>query len=175
MNLKTQHLEALMDAHGDYLKRTATMLTGDVQLAEDLTQETFISYYKHSDQYKGIASHRTYLYRILMNHIKMHTRKHKNTPTSLDIGGVMAFENDLVATMDLQRALSTLSMDYQMVIWLHFYEDLTVVDIAKAVGITQSGVKMRLKRAKEQLKLALSHQKNRNNEKGGVVYEAYTE
>lgn len=174
MKSKTQHLEALMDAYGDYLKRTAFMLTGDSHLAEDLTQETFISYYKHLDQFKGEATHKTYLYRILMNHIKMHARKHKNAPSSLEIGGHISFENDLIATMDLQHALSKMKTDHQMVIWLHYYEDLSVAEIAKVLSITQSGVKMRLKRARESLKEILSQNKTLHFEKGGTAYETHS-
>lgn len=174
MKSNTQHLEALMDAYGDYLKRTAWMLTGDIHLAEDLTQETFISYYKHMTQFKGNATHKTYLYRILMNHIKMHARKHKNKPPSFDIEGYLSFEDDLIATMDLQKALSKMKTDHQMVIWLHYYEDLSVAEIEKVLSVTQSGVKMRLKRARESLKEILSQNNIFHFEKGGHPHETHT-
>lgn len=174
MKSKIQHLESLMDTYGDYLKRTAWMLTGDLHLAEDLTQETFISYYKHMDQFKGEASHKTYLYKIMMNHIKMQARKHKMLPTSQEIKGSLTFENDLVATMDLQRALSQMKPEHRMVIWLYYYETLSVTEIAKVLGVTQSGVKMRLKRARTTLKDTLTEYQTAHFEQGGNVYEKRT-
>lgn len=174
MKSKIQHLESLMDTYGDYLKRTAWMLTGDLHLAEDLTQETFISYYKHLDQFKGEASHKTYLYRIMMNHIKMNARKHQTVPTHFEIEGCLTFENDLVATMDLQRALSQMKPEHRMVIWLYYYETLSVAEIAKVLGVTQSGVKMRLKRARTTLKETLTENQSSCFIKGGHVYEKHT-
>ena len=52
-------IEALMKAHASDLKRTAYVMLGDEALSEDVTQETFISFYKNHHQFRGASSRRS--------------------------------------------------------------------------------------------------------------------
>lgn len=157
---KAYIVEHLMSTYGDYLKRTATLLVGDPHLAEDLTQETFISFYKSCSSFRGEASHKTYLYRILVNHVNMYRRKPKEAAesyegqvaSSFDNPAGTRFESGTVERMDLLQAIKDLKEDYRMVIWLFYYCDLPVEAIAKILEISKSGVKMRLMRGREMLK-----------------------
>lgn len=151
-------INELMEVHGNYLKRTASIITGDPFVAEDLVQETFLCFYRNGHQFRKQAHVRTYLYRILMNNIKMHYRKNKSAGLVLQVEkeGVVSFENRSVQIMDLHQAVSKLKPIYRQMIALHYFEELSIDDIAKAMDMNKSTVKMRLKRAREQMHRHLS-------------------
>lgn len=151
-------IEQLMKAHGDDLKRTAFVMLGDVYLAEDVTQETFISFYKNHHQFRAESTYKTYLYRIMMNHMKMHWRKRIPVPleNKENINEAIDFEDHLVDFMDLQEALFGLKKKYAEVITLHYYNQYSVDEISEILDLSTSNVKMRLKRGREHLKKILT-------------------
>lgn len=149
-------IEHLMDEYGDYLKQTAFMMTSDRTLSEDLTQETFISFYKYYGKFNHKSSYKTYLYRILMNHIKMYFRKNKEMQLYSDftediIDKTIHFENQLVNSLDLYSAINQLKEIYRNVIVLYYYDDLPIDQVGYILNISKSNVKMRLKRGKQQI------------------------
>lgn len=145
----------LMDTYGDYLKQTAFHILHDMNLAEDMVQETFISYY-HKNQYKGKSSKKTYLYRILMNHTKMYLRKYgQKTDIEYVSQENIQMEDQSINKMDLSYALDALSKKYKEVLILYYYNDLTVSEISDIISTSESAVKMRLKRGRVALKEVL--------------------
>lgn len=126
----------------------------DLDLAEDMVQETFISFYQKG-QFKNKSTVKTYLYSILMNHIKMYLRKNKIKEVSdvyYTCSDQVCFEEFNVNKMDLTYAISELEDYYRMVIVMYYYDDLSVKDIAKILNKSTSGVKMTLKRGRDFLK-----------------------
>jgi len=57
--------------------------------------------------------------------------------------------------MDISRKVKALPVNYKTAIFLYYYEDLSVEQISKILRISQSAVKMRLKRGRELLKTEL--------------------
>lgn len=157
MEKEKEHLIRLMNDYGDYLKKTAFYMIQDLHIAEDLTQETFISYYKNQ-QFQGKSSEKTYLYRILLNHIKMYFRKNKVLITHLDdyeTSENIIIEDIAINKLDIARAMNSMDRKYKTVIVLYYYNDLSVEEISKILSIGNSTVKMRLKRARDRIKLRL--------------------
>lgn len=150
-------IETLMNDHADELKQTAFVMLGDVHLAEDVTQDTFISFYKNHHQYRAESTYKTYLYRILINHMKMHWRKRIPTPLepNENSNGNIEFENQMVEVMDLQQALFKLKKKYSEVITLYYFNQYNVDEIADILDLSPSNVKMRLKRGRAFLKESL--------------------
>jgi RNA polymerase sigma-70 factor (ECF subfamily) len=147
-------IEKLMVEYSNDLKRTAYVMLGDEQLSEDVTQETFISFYRNHHKFRGDSSHKTFLYRILLNHIKMHWRK--RIPQAFDALDesidMHVFEDLLVNVLDLQHALRQLKDTYREVITLHYFNEYSVDEIATILDLSSSNVKMRLKRGRAVLK-----------------------
>lgn len=64
-----------VDRYGNYLYTIAREKLDDIQLAEDLVQETFLSAFKAKDGFKGNSSEKTWLTTILNNKIIDEYRK----------------------------------------------------------------------------------------------------
>jgi RNA polymerase sigma-70 factor (ECF subfamily) len=54
----------------------------------------------------------------------------------------------------LRRALETISVQERTILLMKYQDDFSIKDIADTFGLTESAVKMRLKRTKEKLKKA---------------------
>lgn len=67
--------EAWVDRHGDYLFRFALLRLGDVSIAEELVQETFLAALQGRARFEGKASERTWLSGILKHKIVDYFRR----------------------------------------------------------------------------------------------------
>ena len=54
-------IERLMEQYGSSLLRMCALYLKDADLAQDAVQETFIRAYRHSDNYRGDSSEKTWL------------------------------------------------------------------------------------------------------------------
>jgi len=158
MKDRKKELIELMNLYGDYLKQTAFHVLHDVQLAEDMTQETFISFYQKK-QFKGQSSPKTYLYSIMMNHIKMYLRKNRLDIVSEEViyqsKENLVFEDQMINKMDMSYALNSLDYKYRETLILFYYNDLSMEEICDVLNCSLSSTKMRLKRGKEKLKVMI--------------------
>lgn len=83
---RNQTIAAMVHDHGEYLFRLAYLRLGERSAAEDAVQETFLAATRHFDDFRGEASHRTWLASILNNKCIDAMRK----------GGKMQSRSDLI-------------------------------------------------------------------------------
>lgn len=129
--------------------------TGDRQVAEDLTADTFMKALANIKGYKYTGQpFAAWLYRIASNLVADHYRSRRVT-APLDEGlQVAATEGDPVEAalavddqLAMARAIQTLSPDQQDVILLRFSSGLKLKEIAEVVGKTEGAVKALMFRA----------------------------
>lgn len=119
--------------------------------AEDMTQETFIRFFRTFRQYKHYGKAANYLYVIASNVCRDYHRKKKELlldalPEILDENVNGMDKNIMIA-----EALNTLSDEVKDVAVLFFVQGRRQKDIAAILGISISLVKYRIRRAREQL------------------------
>ncbi len=137
-------------------------LTGDYFVAEDLTQETFLSAYKSLEQYSPEAE-KAWLCRIASNKCIDYLRAaaRRSIPTeeeeihNLELS---AEEEPLRQVLnseileELERCCNALSPPYREVSIAHFVEGKTAKEIAKESQTSINTVKSHIYRAREMLK-----------------------
>jgi RNA polymerase sigma-70 factor (ECF subfamily) len=82
--------ELLVVKYQTRIQRLIGRMVRDVDLVEDIAQETFIRAYRALHQFRGDAQFYTWLYRIAVNTAKKSLMELKHTPTVLD-GGFHGF------------------------------------------------------------------------------------
>jgi RNA polymerase sigma-70 factor, ECF subfamily len=152
----SEKLDTLIDVYGNKLKRTAYMMTSDLELAKDIVQECFISFYYNIHSYKGRCSLSTWLNKILINECRKQMRKSwfrkvisKNTIHE-EITQVNTEDNDINRISINECILKLNEKDRQMIL-LHYYNDLKIKDISYISGCKEGTIKSRLKRARDKL------------------------
>lgn len=153
-----QWLEEVMERWEQSLLRTCYAYLGDVALAEDAVQETFLKAWKGIDRFRGNASEKTWLMRIAINTCKDVRRgawfRHIDRNVSLDClpeGSEPFTETDDT----LMRAIMALRPRLKEVVLLFWYQQLTADEAAQALGISRSTVYYRLEQARKQLRKEL--------------------
>jgi RNA polymerase sigma-70 factor (ECF subfamily) len=152
----------LYQAHVDRTYRLAYRLTGDEDLAQEFTQETFIRAFDRIGQFRGEAAFGTWLRAIATSVIYNGLRKIKRfrqrefTLEEADgLGGsVRAAEPDL--KQKLARAIEDLPAKYRMVFVMHDVEGYTHEEISSAMGTQVGTSKAQLSRARAKLRESLS-------------------
>jgi len=149
-------LVELVERYHSPLYKFLCRYTGDVALADDLTQETFTRLLT----YQGAPPTRfkAWVYAIASNLARDHfksARYRRERSTDFD-GDAAMFTNDDTHTPDdrddVIRALAQLSPDHREVLILRFYHDLKLDEIAEVTRAPLGTVKSRLFHALRQVK-----------------------
>ena len=124
---------------------------GDVQLSDDLAQDTFIKAYISIGQFKGLANFKTWLFRIAYNVFYDYTRSHHitNDINSGCYNKGVSTDNSL--KLDIYAALATLKMDERTCITLQLIDGYKIEQISKITGMPSGTVKSHLQRGKEKM------------------------
>ena len=141
------------------LLRTCYMYLHDKALAEDATQETFLKAYKALDSFRGESSEKTWLMRIAMNTCRDMKRsawfRYMDRSVEIERLPLPAKVPPFMEADDLTQAILKLPTKYKEVILLHFYQDMTMREIASVLDISASTVQKRVKAACSKLKKML--------------------
>ncbi len=154
--MHTTDFEAVYDKYADMLYRIALSDFGNSHDAEDAVQAVFITYYLHNDSFESEEHLKAWLIRVLINKIRDELRRKKvRDYTSFDEIAEIASapEEDKGVIAEVMK----LPEKYKTPIILHYFEDIPVDGIAKILGITLSGAKMRLKRGRDMLRNNLGY------------------
>jgi RNA polymerase sigma-70 factor (ECF subfamily) len=144
--------------HG-YLAR----LTGSPSAAEDLVQLTFLSLVRSRGRFQAGARVKPWLYAIATNAARDHQRRGKR-PEELTAEGELPATvasdapgpRDIGLERTVQRALEMLPEGQRVPIVLHRFEGMSFAEIAEAMGLTESAVKVRAHRGYARLRELLA-------------------
>jgi len=142
-------------------------MTGQRADADDLFQETFLRVYRHIDRYSGVASFRTWLYRIATNcchdHWRSWRRRLKTFVFGLDERPAIAAAaksalpdprqaaSSAETVEQLARAVDKLPAGHRAVFLMARYHGMNYKEIADALEIPEGTVKSRMNKAVHQL------------------------
>jgi RNA polymerase sigma-70 factor (sigma-E family) len=143
----------LATARSAALFRTALLLTGDWQLAEDLVQETLGRLFVHWSKVARADNPAAYAQASLVRTFLSGRRKRSSTerPTAeLDAGRAPA--DDVSLRVTLLAALAQLDPADRAVLVLRYWEDLDAPTTAELVGSTPAAVRTRCSRALTRLR-----------------------
>ncbi len=166
--------EALTNRYEQRVYSLALRMLRHEQDAEDVTQQTFLSALENLNQFRGEASFSTWLLRIAAHAALKIIRKRKGLNTvSLEGATEPADEgspvphpeyiadwdkspDELAHRKEVQRlldeALGRLDPKHRMVFLLRDVEGLSVKETAQALGLSEANTKVRLLRARLQLR-----------------------
>ena len=128
--------------------------------AEDLTEDVFEKAFRASDRFDAQkASPGTWIYTITRNTVIDFFRKDRSyEELPEDMRDDALPEDDLLKKElmeELARALEGLSAELTDIIVMHYYDRLTLTDIAEKTGLSYGAVKLRHQKALALLKQAL--------------------
>ncbi len=146
-------VEAVLLEHYDKYYRIAFQYMGNKEDALDVVQESVYKAIVYSSKLKQTEYADTWICRIVINEAKTQLSKKKR-----EIGNDFPEEeaaNDIYQDMDLQRAMDHLSQEERLLIQLHYYEDMTLADVARTLEMNVNTVKTKIYRTLDKLGLEM--------------------
>jgi RNA polymerase sigma-70 factor (ECF subfamily) len=150
----------LVDRHADRMYRLAVSMVGNRADAEDVLQEAFAGAYRSAGGFRGGASVKTWLSRILATQAAKWWRDRKGErPDPLDGpagGAASGGESAVGAKLDLHAALDQLSAEHRQVLVLRELDGMSYEEMAGSLGVPRGTIESRLHRARAELRRRLS-------------------
>jgi RNA polymerase sigma-70 factor (ECF subfamily) len=164
----------LVELYSERIFNLALRILKNSDDASDVLQETFTAVYEKIDSFDGRSNFFTWLYRIATNFSLMKLRKDRRTiytdqdmeeqfdnPDKLQIHEwqdlpLKDMLNDEFRR-NLESAIDQLPEIYRSVFILRDVEDMSIKETSTILGITESNVKIRLKRARVYLREQLAN------------------
>lgn len=162
----TAAFAALMDRHSRACLRFATRMLGNLQDAEDVTQETFVRAYGALGRYDGSVAFSTWLMSILVNRCRtlLGSRRRRDARVIADESALAAASvapdvDTSVLREAIGRAVAQLDERQREAFLLKHVEQLSYEEISMMTGAGVSALKMRVQRACERLQVLLQEER----------------
>lgn len=142
----------VVEKYFDMVYRLALSQTKNKEHADDVVQEVFLRYIKTEKVFENEEHIKAWLLRVTINcshNVFSNSWAQKTVPISEDI----VF--DTKEKGDVYYAVLELPQKYRAVIHLFYYEDMSVDEISKYLGINSSTIKSQLSRGRKLLRKKL--------------------
>lgn len=147
--------EEYVATRGRALWKSAWLLTGDAQRAEDLVQTALVKCWRRWDKIAADGSVDGYVRRTLVTTFTdWHRRRWTGEVPTADLPEGWTGDADLAVRRDVLSALALLPRGQRAVIVLRFYDDLTEAQTAEALGVSVGTVKSQTARALKTLRVS---------------------
>lgn len=167
--------EVMVSRYQDRLVGVLYHVVGNLEEAEDLSQDVFLRIYKARKGYRPKAKFSTWLFTIA-NNLAMNHARSKGRKPSVNLGGPGADQNDSTASASLaqalpsregtasaqmrkvelsevvREALGVLNEDQKMAVLLNKFEEMGYAEIGAVMNRSPSAVKSLLARARNELR-----------------------
>ncbi|HRR78448.1 MAG TPA: RNA polymerase sigma factor [Ruminococcus sp.] len=161
----------ILSEYSDGLVLFIYSITGNISLAEEITEDVFCELLLKRPGYNSKSSFKTWLYAIARYkafHLMKRRKRFSDAPVDelYDIAGKEDLERDYLKTeqkIQLHKALERINEEYSQVLHLTFFEGFSNSETAKIMDKSNRQIENLIYRAKKALKNEL--------EKEGFVYE----
>jgi RNA polymerase sigma-70 factor (ECF subfamily) len=160
----TAYFKKLVEKYQNTIYRLSRSYLGNIEEAEDATQEIFLRAFKSLSRFRLEKRFLTWLYTIAVNQLKtryarllrFNTRKREldHEPVSLGNSPELITEQREVKR-EINRAVAGLPQTLKEIVLLYYFEEMNVTEIAEILDISQENVKSRLFRARKKLRMIL--------------------
>ena len=153
-----QRFDDLYQKYAGIVFRTAYNFLLNKDDAEDIVQEVFIKYFISNKSFKDNNHEKAWILTVTANLSKNVLRSKSRQNLELDDTMKIVdntFEKSITEHSDLERAMEKLTADQRLVIYLFYYEQIPIKNIAKIMKSNENTVKSHLLRAKSKMKTYL--------------------
>ena len=150
MALTEEQRTLVVNRWGDMVYRLALARTGCVPDAEDVFQEVFLRYFRHEERFHSDEYRKAWLIRCTVNRAKSLTASPwRKRIVPLETAEEVGVEDDY---REVYSAVLSLPGKYRAVIHLHYFEGLSVAEIARMLQVPEGTVKSQLSRGRALLR-----------------------
>lgn len=143
-------IRLIRDIENSLYNTAKSMLRKEEDVA-DAIQETILNAYKSVHTLREPRYFKTWLFRILINECNTMLSRRSLSTTYAEVPSEKREHSSPYDEVDMREAVDRLEESKRIVVVLHYFEDLSLRQVADALNISESAVKMRLNRARQEL------------------------
>lgn len=175
VQLKEGNKEAFDELYEKYKNmaiHTAYLITGDPELSEDITQETFVKVWLHIRELKNESGFKPWMMQILVRTAYLIGKRQKREIPDDEMIKRMGDRAD-ISSLDkviqleeaemIAVAVRALPMKLKTVVILYYYDSFSVKEIAEMLGLMEGTVKSRLYTARKRMQRMVKRQYEEEN------------
>ena len=152
--------ENLWETFHNGIKHFILQRIPDEQSADDVLQETFLKIHTRIDTLRDEEKLQSWMYQIARNAIADYYRSQKVTvelSEALPVPEEPVYEDEVIQNLipSVKAMVESLPPTYREALILTEYEGLSQRELAQRLGLSFSGAKSRVQRAREKLKMLL--------------------
>ena len=156
---RPETLDELLAAHGRELQAVAFLILRDRPAAEDVVIETLLTAFERAGQVRDDRALRAWLLRIATNKA-LSVRRTESRVVRLDVvpdgAGTRDLARDATERIVLLDGIGSLPIQMRAAVVLRYYADLSVEDVAAALGKSPNTIKAQLQTALDRLRVHLA-------------------
>ncbi len=156
----------LVNRYKDLVFTLALRMMKHREEAEEVAQDSFIKAYRSLEKFKGDSKFSTWMYRVTYNTCLDRLKKNKRKQNTVAID---EFTEHKVKTIDnaldkiekeerqtaIRQCLDQLSSEDNYLLTLYYFDELSLDEIAKIIGLKPNNVKVKLHRSRKRLATVL--------------------
>jgi RNA polymerase sigma-70 factor (ECF subfamily) len=155
-----EHFRRIYDEVFPIVLRVVWRVTNDQEVAEELAHDAFIKLYERIDHFPDADQAKYWLIRVAKNHALNHVKRRQRERRAYErvlaqpVTPPPTGEDQLIrgeTSVEVQEALQKLPEKLRVILIMKEYTELNYKEIAKALGITEANVKVRVFRARQKL------------------------
>ena len=165
----TNAFSVLVNRYKDLVFSLALKMLKNREEAEEISQDAFIKVYKSLHKFKGDSKFSTWIYKVVYNSCLDRLKQYKKNYALVPID---EFNENQVKTLDnafdalvsqdrknaIQACLNKLPSEDSFLLTLYYFEEQSLEEISKIVGLTANNVKVKLFRSRKKLATILKQQ-----------------
>ena len=169
MDGDTSAFSVLVESYKDLVFTLALRMLKNKEEAEEVAQDTFVKAYKSLSKFKGDSKFSTWIYRVAYNTCLDRIKKNRKYLNNVEIN---EFTVHQVKTIDnaldrieiaerneaIQHCIERLPSEDGFLLTLYYFDDLSLDEISKVVGINTNSIKVKLFRCRKKLASILKAQ-----------------
>lgn len=159
---ETKYFSFLVERYKVMIYNLALKMLKSKEEAEEVSQDTFIKAYKNLASFKGESKFSTWLYKIAYRNcldiIKRNKKKYlTDTIDEITINKLESTDSILDQIHKKERSriindcLLRLPEEERSLLWMFYFEELSLKEILEITNLTQSNLKVKLHRARKRL------------------------
>ena len=156
---RPETLDELLAAHGRELQAVAYLILRDRPAAEDVVIETLLTAFERAGQIRDDRALRSWLLRVATNKA-LSVRRTESRVFRLDVvpdrAGSRDLAHDATDRIALLDGVATLPLQMRAAVVLRYYADLSVDEVAAALGKSPNTIKAQLQTALDRLRVHLT-------------------
>lgn len=152
-DLQLSNMKEVITKYSEMVYRLAYSLTKNKYDADDIHQDVFVKYIRKQPEFDNEEHEKAWFIRVTVNCCRNHYKTAwKRKVISLAEFDTAGGEADAAEESELIEVVKRLPGKYRVVIHLFYYEEMSIEEISKMLGLKASTVRTRLTRARQKLR-----------------------